>query len=353
MAPRSPTFSITELRRTGAAALVSGARFEWPAVAHAMPEGPIEVPVKVTTAREVLPGGGGVVEQVISVEYAEDVRFKGVWDDKWAGRGFALATKNELIRLVARAPLVRVQWNREVYEGILTEFVPAYHDDSRIGYELTLSVHTSPVPQTDTTLPPVPRTPRAAADALQVAAEAAAALQLDARALPPAGDGWDRVGAAMDEVVQGVAELHDALGVGEVADAAAHLRDLSSRFNEIRAISLSTVGQLRTARSDIDIAVDTAVGVLGFDYWRGTVAHQMWKAIVAANGAREDLEDRIKAAPARIYRPAKGETVYDVAAAAYGNPAEWRGIYEANNLAVLTFDGDEELVIPERAVASL
>jgi hypothetical protein len=64
--------------------------------------------------------------------------------------------------------------------------------------------------------------------------------------------------------------------------------------------------------------------------------------------ARVGLAERQTPATKRLFRPRKGQSIYEVSRQCYGTPFGHRQIAQANHFNGIIFEGTEVLVIPER-----
>lgn len=346
-------FVITELRRPGRGGIVATPmRFAWTARAHSKPHTGIETPLSVNTVRKELPGTTEPVEQIISSAW-QPFTITGTWDDKWAGRGFAANTYQDVSAMVARVPFVQFQWGSYTFKGVITNFTPRHFDKSKIGYTITLSPHRA---SAGAPTPFIPRNPprptKAYADEVAEITVKATEIHGRAKNLPFNDDTHTSLLEDLDAWTSSSDEIVAASRIQDIEDASRWLRRQSFRFTTLANASSRIIGKLGRVRSDVVGSYETAVNSLALNEWARGLAYQARLMIGVSVQADRDLKRRADAKPTRLYRPSAYENIYKVADTVYGAAAEWRAIFDANNLQSLTFDGTEELVIPERAGAT-
>lgn len=342
------TFTITEQRRTGAGALIdTPVRFVWDARTHSKPIRGIETPLQVVTARDLHPGTRQPVEQILGVAW-EPFEFEGVWDDKWAGSGFAAATHREITALVSRGGFVRIEWDQQDYTGILTNYTPTHLDETKIRYKFTFSPHDDPGGGDVPIVPPAPRPTRTYVDQVDAIVTAAEELQGGARDVQLADDTYADLQTHLDEWRSGTDEL-DSLSdaFGETRNAAEFLRRQGARFGALRTTASNLIIDTAVASAGVRRAFDDGVQELRIDHWVRELTGQAHLMITRSREAQDAMEDRAESTPARIYRPFAGQNVYSVSLDVYGTTEGWRAIMRANNLSIMSFDGTEILTIPE------
>ena len=345
------TLTITELRRTGAGILEpTPTVLRWTSGEQSAPRGTIPHQLTVKTVRQEVPGSEQPVEQVLAATW-QPFELSGWWDDRYAGRGFAARTYDEVARLVQRGSLVRVQLDQLAFVGIITEFKPEYRTRDRIGWALVLSPH-----QNETVGEARAATP--AVQAIQpvsrhVAAASATvdtltAAHADAGGIPLATDLHDTAGDDLDALGSVTAKLRSASEAGFEQDAAQRLLGVSALFRGVRGAAQAIPQRFARARSTAQVAYGDVVQTLRFEEWARTAGADARRAIWGAEKASTDLRVQARQRPRAVHRARAGESLKRISQRYYGTADGWRAIYEANNLASLTLVGTEELVIPER-----
>jgi nucleoid-associated protein YgaU len=352
MASPIRVFTITELRRTGAGDLAPTLRqFRWDSESHTAPREAIEVELAVKTIRREQPGAEEPVEQVISSTW-QPFDLDGEWNDKHAGRGYAMATYREFSRFVQGAPLVRLEFEQLSLTGLITSLTPRYEHATKVGWRLTFSPHTNDAvgrarPAQRITQP----TSKPVREHVAVAKEIAADLELDntaARTIPTSDTTFLDSAADIAVAVANVSKVEVAASAGLETEAGQKLLNLAGQFRTIGQSGLTVSRRLRGARSQLSAGFDNPVLWLKFDEAVHTTAARGLLLTGAALQADADMRARADARPRAVHRPFAGENLQRIALKYYGVASEWRRIYEANGLSSLVLDGTEELTIPSR-----
>ena len=351
--PVGDKFVITELERIGTGTLKdTKQKFVWTPRQHSMPEKPIEIPITVNTSRESEVGTTRPVEQVLS-SAIEPFDFNGTWDDKFAGSGFAQRMRRDFSEFVARAPLVRVEWQQEAMVGIMQRLIITYLRRTKMRYAVTFSPHSEAFTGDiiRPTIAPIPI--QARIDEIKTQIDIGDLLQSELGATLPVTDDlfkdtssiYNGLKAKLDNLNS---TFKDKFGV--VEQATENLKNISFIFGDIRGSAQSMLLKLASVRSDVNIAYRNTQKALAIDEWSRGMSALARTTILVSTDAKADVDERVFSVPKRLYRPFKGQNIYSVALQVYGNTASWRAIVKANNLVALTFDGTEELVIPKQAV---
>lgn len=347
-------FSLEEIRPSAGQGTYTEtlSRFEWDAKTKSAPRHGWEYGVVLRTNREDYPGSDEPVEQVLGAHY-EPQNFRGVWDDRWAGAGFAENQRIEFEKMVQRGNYVRISFETITFTGIITGFKPTYFTSFRIGYEFNFSPHyrvqggdtrrgrilapktADPVEhllKVDTIVndakAALERSPKphvtqdlvsVVAAALGVWADRADTINavIDGRVLAPSGEGPNSVA----RVVQG--------------------------FQSMAASALALLPTLAPVRTDLNLDFEAAIAVLAFDESMREVAFQARSLIVECYKASADLSKLFDPQARAIYRPRAGESLYGISNRFYGTPHRWRAIADRNKLRGFTLSGGEVLVIPD------
>lgn len=351
MASGSSVFSVTELRRTGAGVLVdTPVVFRWDADTHSAPIEEIAMPYHVGTVREEY--GDRVVEQVLTTT-PQPFQLRGAWDDKHGGAGFAQATYDEFQKLVARASLVRIEFERLSATGLITDLLPTYKHRTRTEWELTFSPHWLGAENASVRpgriVNPVAKPMREHAAAVEAAVAELDGFLDDASAVPLTSGLLSDVGKAIDSMTATSAQIQAATSAGLETEATQKLLAVASMFSTLRGSAQNLIDTTAQARSDVTVAFDSVMETLDFETWtRDTRAHANLM-ILDSDEAEADMRARAQAAPLAVHRPSVGESWYQISQRYYGTPNEWRRIYDFNDLSSLELDGTEELLIPARS----
>lgn len=351
MASGARVFSITELRRTGAGVLeATPVTFLWDGDTHSSPHTEIELPYHVGTVREEY--GDRPVEQVLTTSW-QPFSLHGAWDDKWAGRDFAWDTFVEFGKLVARASLVRIEFEQISLTGLLTDFVSRYQRRSHIEWDITFSPHWFGAEGASVRAPGVITQPvaRPMREHSAIVTFGVTSLDSDREAaefVPIADTLRADVNADVSALGSIAAQIQEATSAGLETEATQKLLALSSMFASVRGGAQNLIDTTARARSDVQVAFDDIEATLAFEVWmRDTRAHANI-TILDADAAERDMLSRAQAAPLAVHRPAVGESLYAISQRYYGTPNEWRRIYEFNRLSSLALTGTVDLIIPAR-----
>ena len=344
-------FIITELRRTGAGILESTPTvLRWTSGEHSAPRGQIEHALSVKTVRQEVPGSEEPVEQVLAATW-QPFPLDGVWDDRYAGAGFAARAYDEVARLVQRASLVRLQLDRLSFVGIITELKLGYRTRDRIAWSIVVSPHRNEtvgeVRPRDTSVSAI----RPVAHHVAVATstvDTLTAAHADAGSIPMATDLHAEAGEDLDALGAVTSKLRAASEAGFEEEAAQRLLGVSALFRAVRGAAQAIPQRFARARSTAQVAYGDVVQTLRFEAWARTAGADARRAIWGAEKASTDLRVQARQRPRAVHRARAGESLKRISQRYYGTADGWRAIYEANNLASLTLVGTEELVIPER-----
>lgn len=346
-------FSVTELRRTGQGVIEPTlVQFRFDAKSHTAPVTELAPTLRVMTSRDEPVGSTEVSEQVLVAAW-QPFAIRGHWDDKWAGRGFAMATMTEFRRLVARGSLVRIEFEELSLQGLITEFTPHYQRRTRIEWEFTFSPHQFGDGETRVGLVVQP-TSRPVREHVAETERLMAGLNAQrdaARAIAMKDASFTSIGDQLGAIQINIGAARISSDRGIEVDAVRQLTSLGARFRGVRDGTQRLVQSLTKLRSDTTVAFDDAIGTMRCDIWVKQSAADARRLAVRSHDAERDVRLQAAARPRAIYRPYAGESLYQVATKFYGSPNDWRRIYSANRLSSLQLRGDEELLIPERAAA--
>lgn len=342
--------SLTELRRTGQGQLdATPVRFQWDPGTHTSPRADIDLSIAVKTVRQEHAGTDRPVEQVLSVSW-QPFQITGEWRDTYAGQGFAKDTFREFQRLVARGSLVRIEIDDpEIlsFTGLIHSLRITYQRAQHIGYEVTFSPHYSGDGgdlRTQSIVPPAART---RASILDGAAELAQAMADGIASIQPVqtATAVRENAATIVSTLQG--RIDDARVLVEAGESA--VEQASAELAAYQAIQgdcqnlLDEVGDVSAGGA---AAARDAISLIRLDLWLRETGAYARQTVLLANDGQESASARAALTSERTYRPGSDESVYQVAARFYGDPADWRRIVEANPGTGIRFDGTELLVIP-------
>jgi hypothetical protein len=278
---------------------------------------------------------------------------EGQWDDRYMGAGRALSTYQEFERLVQRGSLVRVEFESITVVGLITEADFDYKLASQIGYKFTLSPHSRGSDTGEATRRTAARQDLALpADLVEEVGSLSAglsAVQAEAPAIQVKGNLVTDALASAEALAREVDAVAVSLTnrVQNALEPLDGLRRVANAFSVVKTRAQEAVASVVSARSDLDMAWDSAVGILDFDVWIRGLGQLGRMALLTSHNASTAITRRADPDPAALYRPSAGESLYAVSQRFYGTPWQWRLIAERNGLSQLTLTGAELLVIPE------
>jgi hypothetical protein len=359
------TFRIKELLPGG-----TGEVFEWVADsrprggARAAPHGEWTIGGKMRTVRTDYPGALYPTEQVLGPRH-EDQTFDGRWDDRYNYRGYAVEEMRRFDEMVRRGNRVRISFQEQVFEGLITGWEFPYRGDWLVRYHFTFSVHGRPddpavarivqsgvdalrgILRSPQTVP----TPEQAFDGVDLATQAALEEQRFAPRQALSGDRADTVDEALSNLVRARNQAGSTLDIRDLSSVRSPFSEfmrMATQFRVMRSEAFSVLSNLSAVRSDLDLDVRSAMNVLSFECWSRGLRYQARLVMGSTNEAARLIELRAKPPAVRTYRPFAGESLYSVSRRFYGTPHAWGEIYERNALTTFTMTGNELLVVPER-----
>lgn len=347
-------FTITELvsevldpyaQGSGAA----GVRFVWDARTHTMPAGGWAYGVEQRISRDDPVGGDEPAEQVLGPRF-KPFTLRGVWDDKWAGAGYADRTRQEFEQLVQRGNLCRFELENISVVGRISDLDVVYKKKSRVEYSFTVSPHrrlSGGDARRQTRL--APSAPLAPKDYI-ARAQALGAEVLLAHAQIPA---LALVGAILADANAAVLDVSDAIAA--VSSAIDTRLRLAAPVDGAQRVVQAFTG-LRTAASELAtlarsygptvLAYEAAGPVMALDVWAKSLGSAAARLAFASDVAVRELERRIGPRALALYSPRAGESLYSISLAYFGTPHRWREIADRNYLTRPILDGTELLIIP-------
>lgn len=358
-------FTITELRNTSDPATAdSGERFEWTADtqpvtpfdgtkgggARACPLKPWSIPGEMRNVRTNYPNTKTPSRQILGPTLGPQV-FRGRWDDRYNGEGYALAEWRRFDAMFQRGNLVRIQYGPIVYEGLIVNFTPDVQRLWDIDYQFTIDPDGKPEDNDPIRVPQTPPSMGALLDRFDVAVQAMLDADIRAPRSHVAGTLADDITSDLvattvvrDELA-GTIDARDFRPPEQPTDA---FTRIATQFRAGRAAAYNMILRLAAVRSDLDMAAQTAMGVLEFEDWIRSL--RFAARIAMGSGFAGDLAATERAEPdaVRLYRPSQGEHLYHIARKFYGTPHAWRLIYDRNALSSYIMAGTEILIIPER-----
>ncbi len=356
-------FTITEVPTDGS----PGERFEWTSDtrppsgrsggARACPIQPWPLGGKLRTVRTDYPGARRPSEQVLGPA-KKPFKLSGQWDDRYnrfgefAGGGFALAEMRRFEAMCERGNPCRFQYMSIARDGLIIDWDFPYKREWQIPYSFEVSVHDNPNAPSDVNRSPkTADSPSSSFDKTDVAVQTL--LQAHNKIPAPllAGSLADDVGANLTTLVGNRDALGATLDNRELAPPVKPIDSftrLATQFRAVRSGAFVVVDGLAAVRSDLNLAVGTAISVLQFEDWSRSMRFMARIVIGAARAGDNASSQRSAPDAVRLYRPQAGESLYAIARKFYGNPTAWRLISERNSLHTFTLTGSEILIIPER-----
>lgn len=359
------TFTLTEIRATAdPSGADEGERFEWTADstaatlfdgtrgggARACPVKPWEVGGEQRTVRTDYPGSKIPSEQVLGPVHKQHT-FKGRWDDRYNGAGYAVFEQRRFVAMCERGNLVRWQYGAFVYEGIIKTWDCPIQREWYINYSFTTSTHRRIDQALEPRAPATPLDPTKQLDRFDVAVQA----MLDADERAPrhfvggtlADDVTTQLVAQVN-VREGLAQTIDNRDVLPTQQPVDSFARIASQFRSAKAAGVAMLDRLVEVRADLDMVQNTAVDLLNFEDWVRSVRYMTRLVLGTAIVGDRAASEHTAPAPTRLYRPQQGEHLYSVSRKFYGTPHAWRLIAERNRLDTYIMDGVRVLVIPER-----
>lgn len=376
MAPTDPkVFTLTELETMGGKPLADGTQFVWVASktiplqlgidspadpviqrsfqgAFACPRRPWTRSGKLRTNRTDYPGAKTPSEQVLGPNH-EPFSLDGRWDDRYNFEGFAVQTEREFEAMCRRGNPVRIQFEQLSYDGLITEWNTQYFRSWDIRYEFTVSVH---IRSNDSDLatrsPDTPRNARQIFDDMGTIVEAIRDADTDVPSSYLATDLSSTIGADIFTLEGQLDALELILEARERAPNVQAIDPFRRLATATRAMQ-TTAQLMNLALLDVkptnSLGPQTAVSVLLFETWSRSIRYNNRILINNAFLGSRELDERADPNAIGLYRPHKGESLYNVSRLFYGTPFGWRLIAERNNIPGIQLTGDELLIIPERA----
>lgn len=355
--------TITEMKRVSGGAFSSlqptGVEFRFTREDFSAPRGPQEFGLNMRTSRQDLPGSEDPVEQVLGWNYTE-FTVSGVWDDRYAGKGFAEQTRKDFQEMVKRGNMVKYQFEQISVFGIIKNFKTNYKRQDLQGYNFTISPHyrfegetirTNANPLNKVTLDPKSSVAkaRAALEAIK-AAQLLATLNANSRVQQLLNSGiFATIGSAIGTVETSVANAENIVN-NEILkpglDAANALNRGAQAMQSVKTACSAVLSTTRHIAASVLMSTDSIYSTLQLENWGRSIASTTRQLIVSAEQSRLDFQTRAQPKPAKLHRVRQGESLYQISNLYYGTPHHWRDILTANHLSTIVLIGGELLVIP-------
>lgn len=353
-------FTIKELGRQDGRA---GESFEWVAArqapdpalggARAIPVQPWIRGGQQRSVRTDYPGAKTPSEQVLGPRH-KDHAFTGRWDDRYNFDGYAKQEEARFEAMARRGNLVEIAFQEATYVCLIKDWDVQYHRNWFARYAFQVSVHdrTQEFNLADRS----PTTTKSASEAADEMTSVVSSLQEVLGGIPEqgmSGDTADIVKASIATMAINQDSLLDTLDQRELAvsdndRSVSPFSRLGTQFRAVRDDALQVQDDLLTARSDLNLGVNTAKNVLDFEDWSRSMRFNARVLLGQSDAAAVDMDERDKPDALRLYRPFAGESLYNISRTFYGTPFSWRLIADRNALDDFELTGDELLVIPER-----
>lgn len=351
-------FTIEELRPLGSADpnAPPTERFEWISGKAGGPKGgaraaPVQhwdIGGQLKTVRTDYPGARVPSEQVLNVRH-KDFTLRGNFDDRYNFIGYAVLEKQRFESMCRRGNPVRISFESQVFEGLITDWTFSYRTELDVDYAFTFSNHTSPADdQPVSTAAPVATAPQAYDDA-QLVVQSLQAQNRDAPAAAMTGTLRSDVEETLRAIDRDMDTLADQLDTKRgILKPIGDFRRHATLFRMVASNAFNVITGLTAARSDLNVGVRTAMSVLDFEVWSRSLRYHSRLLMGRSTKSARDMDERKLPYPIRFYRPHQGESLYRISRQFYGTPHAWRLIAERNGLHTLTMTGEETLIIPER-----
>lgn len=357
-------FVITELVTAGdPASADQGERFEWSSGraatpfngvtgggARACPVKPWPIGGEQRQVKTHYPNAKIPSRQVLGPKLLPQL-FTGRWDDRYNSAGYAKAEMDRFVAMCERGNPVRIQFGANVFEGLIENWKCDPAREWKITYEFSFDADNRPEQTDKTRVPVTPPDTATLLDRFDLATQA----MLDAdEGAPRSAIGGTLANDVTQDLVT-IVELREELAASidqrdrDVADRAFDgFTRIASQFRAARGAAYALMTRLAAVRSDVDMTVRTAIGVLEFENWIRSLRFAGRVAMGSALTGDRAVTERAEPDAVRLYRPHEGEHLYAIARKFYGTPHAWHLIAQRNALTQVTLTGNEILIIPER-----
>lgn len=352
--------TITELKLVGKDLQPTGVEFKFSRENFSGPRGPQAFGLQLRTSRQDLPGAEEPVEQVLGWNYTP-FTVTGVWDDRYAGKGYAEDTRRDFEDMVKRGNPTKYQFEQLAFTGLITNLQINYQRQDKQGYTFTVSPHyrhrgetvrTDVNSQRKVVYDPKATVAkcRAALEQLKLDQELARAKNLarvqqllKSSVFSDINDGIDTVETAITSAENTV--QNEILKPGQ--DAANALNRGAQTMASARTALSTVLSTTRSIAASASMSTTSLVENLKFETWHRTVSGSSRAMLVIVEKARQDLAFRARPKPKRLHRVRQGESLYTISNKYYGTPHQWRELAKVNHLNSIILLGGELLEIPE------
>lgn len=352
--------TISELQRVGQSLQPTGVEFKFGRENFSAPRGPQNFGVQLRTSRQDLPGAEEPTEQVLGWNYLP-FTVTGVWDDRYAGSGYAEQTRRDFEEMVKRGNPIRYQFEQIAYVGLITNLQINYRRQDQQGYSFTISPHFRHEGETVRTAANPRR--KVVYDPKQSVAKARAAMTALADAQKLAQKKTASLvqsklkNSIFSDINDNINEVESAIGSAESTvnneilkpgkDAANTLNRGAQAMNSAKSAISKTLSTTRQIAAVTHMATSSLVDNLKFETWHRGVSGNARMMVVTVERARQDLAFRARPKPKRLHRVRQGESLYSISNFYYGTPHQWRELAKVNHLNSIVLVGGELLEIPE------
>jgi hypothetical protein len=357
-------FTIIEVRGTGGNAVrrgETGERFDWTADTtppdpargggRAAPQGgPWTLGGMLRTVRTDYPGAKTPSEQVLGPS-KRDFTLSGKWDDRYNFDGYAAGEMLRFEEMCERGNICQFWFQEQVFEGLIKDWQFDYKRRWDIGYQFTVSVHNRLGLGNITRAPTTTPTTTELFDNVDLAVQAT----LDADSVAPTTLLVGDTHAAVETRLAALAASREALGqtldnreILPTESPVDGFTRIATQFRQVQSDAFNMIVETIALRADVELAVQTALGVIAFEEWTRSLRFMGRIAVGQSYFGDRAASERAAPDAMRLYRPLEGESLYKIARKFYGSPHAWRLIADRNHLTDVNMTGDEILVIPER-----
>lgn len=355
-------FTIQELRTTDGE---EGERFDWVADksaagvdtatiaskggVRACPRGAWRIAGQMRTSRTDYTGAVTPTEQILGPAF-EPTELQGEFDDRYNFAGYAVAEMRRLEAMCRRGNRVRVSFQEQAFEGVITQWAFDYKRSWQIGYSLSISLHDRTDDVQRSTARKDDKTPTEALDQALVRQKLIASAQANRPARAVDRNKSETVDGLLEKLNTSITALTATINQREVVvgNSINPFKRIGTHFRNITTNAHNLATTFASVRSDTEMSYRTAINVLDFEDWVRTTTFTARVLMADSTQAAAMMDARDEPDAKRLYRPREGESLYDISRRFYGTPWAWTLIYERNNLSSFELTGDEVLVIPDR-----
>lgn len=345
-------FRITEQKRTGTGGYTNGTtNFMWTGPSRTAPQGTLDLELQNKTVRKEMPGSNHVVEQTLSSTW-QPFDLTGVWDDKWAGPGFAWGMYNDFAIFAQTIPLVKIELDKNSLIGLITGFKVKYKVESKIFWTMTISPHRNnsfTAQSTGTELDYTKKTVQQRVAELQSSLDSLQYITDSYRPFVPIKTGFSLNFQKQLDLISGAISAINLLGVNlQTVNTEDNQQKLATLFGTIRSTSLGAFFFFANDCDRNNVADNDELGALTFDSWIDQSRWQFWKLAGKAREGYLDMMRRIGVNnPLTIYYPKPNESLERISVKFYGTPNNADLIQSSNHLTYYVMKGTEKLIIPK------